>query len=157
MKRCAWVAFILLLIAIGIIVSNEVFKLGWQESRTVGFFFGILYDTFNAALVMVYVTGFSLLLNKASWVRISGWFASIGKLALTCYLSQTILGIWLFYGVGLGLVGKTAPWLNWLMAIGFFVLQVLFSSWWLKRFYYGPVEWLWRSATYFRFYPMRKK
>jgi len=157
LKRCTWIAFILLLIAIGIIVSNEVFKLGWQESRTVGFFFGILYDTFNATLVMVYVTGFSLLLNKASWLRISGWFASIGKMALTCYLSQTLIGLFLFYGVGLGLVGKTAPWMNWLMAIGFFVLQVLLSSWWLKRFYYGPVEWLWRSATYFRFYPMRKK
>jgi uncharacterized membrane protein YeiB len=43
---------------------------------------------------------------------------------------------------------------NW---TGFLVFQVYFSKWWLTMFNYGPIEWLWRSATFFRFYPFRRK
>jgi len=156
LKRSFWVALTLLLIGIGIIISNELFKLGWQENRAVGLVFGTIYDAFNAALVMVYITGFSLLLNKNSWQKWSGWFAAIGKMALTSYLIQTLAGLLLFYGVGLGLTGKTAPWLNWVIALVFFSLQVIWSTWWLKRYQYGPVEWIWRSATYFKWYPLKK-
>lgn len=106
LKRSCLLAIGLLLLGIGIILSNELSKLGWQENRTVGLVFGTIYDLFNAALVMVYITGFTLLLNKNSWERISGWFASIGKMALTSYLLQTLVGLLLFYGVGLGLTGK---------------------------------------------------
>lgn len=157
LKQSFWVALCLLVIGIGIILSNEILKLGWQENRAIGLLFGTLYDAFNASLVMVYVAGLSLLLNKDSWKHISGWFASIGKMALTSYLFQTLVGLLLFYGVGLGLTGKTAPWLNWVIALVFFSIQVICSSWWLKRFQYGPLEWLWRSATYFKWYPMSKQ
>lgn len=156
LKRSFWGALGLLLIGIGIILSNELLKLGWQENRAVGLVFGTIYDAFNAALVMVYITGFSLLLNKNSWQKLSGWFAAIGKMALTSYLMQTLAGLLLFYGVGLGLTGKTAPWINWVIALVFFSLQVMWSSWWLKRYQYGPLEWMWRSATYFKWYPIKK-
>ncbi|HJV19565.1 MAG TPA: DUF418 domain-containing protein [Sediminibacterium sp.] len=154
-KNLFWLALVCLLLALGMFAANELFKLNWQQNRTVGLFFGILYNLFNGALVMIYITGFSLLLQKNSWQTFGSWFASIGKMALTCYLSQTLLGLLLFYGVGLGLVGKTHPALNWLMGILFFVVQVVFCRWWLKKYQYGPVEWIWRSATYFRFYPIR--
>jgi uncharacterized protein len=62
----------------------------------------------------------------------------------------------LFYGVGFGLTGKTAPWLNWAIALLFFSLQVIWSCWWLRRYQYGPLEWIWRSATYFKWYPLKK-
>lgn len=156
LKRCFWLALSLLVIGIGIILSNEILKLGWQENRAIGLVFGTIYDAFNAALVMVYITGFSLLMSKESWKKWSGWFASIGKMALTSYLIQTLAGLMLFYGVGFGLTGKTAPWLNWAIALLFFSLQVIWSSWWLRRYQYGPLEWIWRSATYFKWYPLKK-
>lgn len=78
-------------------------------------------------------------------------------MALSCYLTQTLLGLGLFYGVGLGLLGQTTPWLNWLIALAFFVLQVVLCKWWLKNFRYGPFEWLWHSATFFQWYPLNRK
>lgn len=157
MKKGLWVCLALLLTGLGIILSNEIFKLGWQENRMVGFLFNILYDAFNAVLVIVYITGFSILLNKKSWTTVSGWFAAIGKMALTSYLTQTLFGLLLFFGVGLGLTGKTAPWLNWLIGFAFFSIQVMLSKWWLKHYQYGPIEWFWRSVTYFKWFPMKKQ
>jgi uncharacterized protein len=157
MKKGLWVCLALLLTGLGIILSNELFKLGWQENRMVGFLFNILYDAFNAVLVIVYITGFSILLNKKSWTTVTGWFAAIGKMALTSYLTQTLFGLLLFFGVGLGLTGKTAPWLNWLIGFAFFAIQVVLSKWWLKHYQYGPIEWFWRSVTYFKWFPMKKQ
>jgi uncharacterized protein len=157
MKKGLWVCLALLLTGLGIILSNELFKLGWQENRMVGFLFNILYDAFNAVLVIIYITGFSILLNKKSWTTVSGWFAAIGKMALTSYLTQTLFGLLLFFGVGLGLTGKTAPWLNWLIGFAFFAIQVMLSKWWLKHYQYGPIEWFWRSVTYFKWFPMKKQ
>ncbi|MEI6263765.1 MAG: DUF418 domain-containing protein [Sphingobacteriia bacterium] len=155
-KRTAWLGLVLLMLAFSIIGANELFKLKWEQNPVVGFFFGIIYDTFNAALVVFYVTGLSLLMYKPSWQKAVQSFATVGKLALTCYLTQTALGLLLFYHVGFGLVGKTPPYLNWGIAFLFFGLQVIVGSWWLKRYNYGPIEWLWRSATFFKWYPMKK-
>lgn len=155
LKKMFWLALTCLLLALSMFAVNELFKLNWQQNRTVSLIFGIILSLFNGALVMVYITGFALLLQKNSWQALGSWFAAVGKMALTCYLSQTIFGLVLFYGVGFGLVGHTHPALNWLLGTVFFALQVVFCSWWLRRYQYGPVEWFWRSATYFRFFPIR--
>ena len=83
--------------------------------------------------------------------------AAVGKMALTSYIAQTVFGLLLFYGVGFGLYGKTSPGTNYIIAIGFFVLQVFFSKWYLRYFYFGPLEWLWRSGTYLKWQPFLKK
>ncbi|MES2676145.1 MAG: DUF418 domain-containing protein, partial [Pseudomonadota bacterium] len=76
--------------------------------------------------------------------------ANVGKMALTSYLMQTLFGLLLFFSFGLGLFTKTTPAINALISIGIFGLQIIFSHWWLKRFHYGPIEWLWRSATFLK-------
>lgn len=58
---------------------------------------------------------------------------------------------------GFGLVGNISPALNCGITILFFDFQSIIGRWWLKRFNYGPVEWLWRSATFFRWFPMLKR
>jgi len=156
-RKAGWIVLITLAIALSIFGANGIFKLGWEQNRIVGFIFSIFYDIHSAALVCFYVSGLTLLMYRVRWQKILYPLASVGKLALTCYLMQTFLGLLLFYYVGLGLVGQTPPWLNWLIGIGYFLLQVIISKWWLTRFNYGPVEWLWRSATFFRWYPMKKK
>lgn len=156
-RKSGWVVLGTLIIALGIIGANALFKLGWEQNPVAGFIFGIFFDLNSASLVCFYVSGLSLLMYRSRWQKILYPLAAVGKLALTCYLMQTILGLLLFYHVGLGLVAKTAPWLNWTIAVAFFSLQVILGRWWLSRFNYGPVEWLWRSATFFRLYPMKKK
>lgn len=146
-----------LAVGLSIFGVNMIWKLGWEQNQTIGFIFSVFYDIHSAALVCFYVSGLSLLMYRRRWQKALYPLASVGKLALTCYLMQTFLGLVLFYHVGFGLVAQTAPWLNWLIAISFFGFQVIFSRWWLVRFNYGPVEWLWRSATFFRWYPFKRK
>ncbi|MFS8137895.1 MAG: DUF418 domain-containing protein, partial [Thermomonas sp.] len=73
--------------------------------------------------------------------------APAGRMALTNYLSQSIIGTLFFYGYGLGHWGLGRAW-QLVFVLVVFALQVAFSHWWLARFRYGPMEWLWRWATY---------
>jgi len=155
-SRTALLSLILLIIGFAIIGANELFKLKWEQNLYIGFIFGIIYDSFNAFLVILYITGLTLLMYKPKWQKRLYPFATVGKLALTCYLAQTALGLIIYYNVGFGMVGKISPALNWGIAILFFGFQSIVGRWWLKRFNYGPVEWLWRSATFFKWYPIMK-
>lgn len=83
--------------------------------------------------------------------------APLGKMGLTSYLGQTLFGLVVFYGVGFGLLGKIGAAAAVGMAIVFFGLQVLFARAWLSHFSLGPVEWLWRSLTYFTLTPNARR
>ena len=85
----------------------------------------------------------------------SGWFAgamqrlaAVGRMAFTNYLMQSVIGLLLFTGVGLGLFGQLARHELYYVVAGIWLLQLLWSPWWLARYHYGPFEWLWRALTY---------
>jgi uncharacterized protein len=85
----------------------------------------------------------------------SGWFtsamqrlAAVGRMAFTNYLLQSVIGLLLFTGVGLGLFGELARHELYYVVAGIWLLQLLWSPWWLARYHYGPFEWLWRALTY---------
>lgn len=108
-----------------------------------------LVDSGSAlSLGIAYATGFVLLYLRPGWRRCLRVLAPAGRMALTHYLAQSLIGITLFYGIGLGIGpdGGVAPWL---VAWGIvFALQVAVSHVWLARFRYGPMEWLWRWLTH---------
>jgi uncharacterized protein len=79
--------------------------------------------------------------------------APVGKMGLTTYLMQTMFGITLFYGIGFGMLGKMGVTSSIAAGIAFFVFQIFFAHWWLRRFEMGPFEWLWRALTYFTLKP----
>ena len=60
----------------------------------------------------------------------------------------------IFYGWGLGRFGSVNRVAQWLFVVAIWGFQLIFSSWWLTRFRYGPLEWLWRSLTYGRLQPL---
>ena len=64
-------------------------------------------------------------------------------------------GTLLYYGYGLGLQMKAGKLTGFLLAVGVFAVQVVLSRWWLRRFQFGPCEWLWRSLTYWKLPAMR--
>lgn len=72
-------------------------------------------------------------------------------------LMQTVINILIFNGIGFGLGGKIGPSLYILWFFVWITLQILFSRWWLSRYMFGPVEWLWRSLTYGQWQPMIRK
>ena len=87
--------------------------------------------------------------------RLLGWAAPLGRMAFTNYLAQSIVFGWIFYGYGLGLFGKLGVTSALTIGLAVYFVQVLFSAWWLGRYRYGPVEWLWRTLMYGAVQPMR--
>jgi len=75
--------------------------------------------------------------------------APYGRMALTNYLMQSLIQAWFFYGWGLGYFGMGRA-NELLFAIVIIILQIIFSHWWLSRFAYGPMEWIWRGITYWQ-------
>ncbi|RBW71160.1 DUF418 domain-containing protein [Bacillus taeanensis] len=75
-------------------------------------------------------------------------FSLVGRLSLSHYLFQSVIGTLLFYSYGLGLYGKTGAFTGTIMVVVIFSFQVIISKMWLKRYRFGPIEWIWKIATY---------
>ncbi|MFN3402607.1 MAG: DUF418 domain-containing protein [Cytophagaceae bacterium] len=106
-------------------------------------------------LAMAYMAGFTLLYLKIKNQNFLNLLAPAGRMALTNYMLQSIIGILFFYHIGLGL-GPVGPTIYVPFALIVFTLQVLFSHWWLSKYKFGPLEWLWRSGIYGKFQEIRK-
>ena len=78
-------------------------------------------------------------------------------MALTNYLMQTVICTTVFYGYGFGQFGKWPRFELFLFVVAVFVVQTACSAIWLRYFKFGPTEWLWRSFTYLKLQPMRRK
>ncbi len=109
----------------------------------------------SLGLGVAYATGLALLFLQPAWRRRIEVFAPVGRMALTNYLTQSVVGVAVFYGMGLAV----GPSLGYVSRLGFvallFSFQIVFSRWWLARFRFGPMEWVWRSLTYWRREPLR--
>jgi uncharacterized protein len=82
-------------------------------------------------------------------------FAPVGRTTLTNYLLQSLIGVGVLAHTGLGPLGPVTPPSGFLLTGAIFAGQMAASRWWLARFRFGPVEWLWRSATYGALQPLR--
>ena len=81
--------------------------------------------------------------------------SAVGRTALSNYLLQTLLCTTLFYGHGFGLFGSVERTEQVAIVLAVWIVQLVASSWWVKRFRYGPLEWVWRSLTYWNLQPIR--
>lgn len=112
-------------------------------------------QTFGApALALFYMSGLILLAQRPSWQTRLAPLASVGRMAITNYLLQTVICTTLFYGYGFGLYGTIGCAGGILLTVLIYSMQIPMSVWWLKRFRFGPVEWLWRTLTYGQRQPM---
>ncbi|MEA5429485.1 DUF418 domain-containing protein [Arcicella lustrica] len=107
-------------------------------------------------ITMTYITGLFYLSNLKQMAVVNMTLATIGKMAMTNYLMQSAFGVLLFYGIGFGLAGDISPAWCYVIGIGIFIFQIIFSKWWLSIFICGPMEWLWRSATYLKWQAFKK-
>ena len=93
-------------------------------------------------------------------VKLPNLYAALqvmGKMTLTNYMMQSILAPFIFLNVGLGIFNTMPYWFYILVAVLVFILQVIWSKWWLSRYQFGPVEWVWRQLSYGKRFPLRKK
>ena len=117
-----------------------------------------LFETYgNLGMMMMYICGLIILYYKTIRGHTAlDRLAPVGRMSVTNYIMQSIMGAFIFYGFGLGLSqqGNLICLIIWIVVCLF---QILYSNWWLKQFYYGPMEWLWRTLTWFKKVPMKRK
>jgi uncharacterized protein len=107
-------------------------------------------------LMLGYVAAICLLALRPTWVRRLQVLAPVGQMALTNYLLESILCTLIFYGYGLALFGQVGAAWGIVLTVVIYLLLIPLSHWWMKRFLYGPAEWLWRSLTYWKLQPMKR-
>ena len=119
---------------------------GWNP--WIAFPAGWLFSLVGLIMALAYSAGVLLLIPGKRGASLQATLAPVGRMALTNYLLQTIICISLFYGFGLGLYGQVGASQAALIAVAIFAVQIVISQLWLRTFRFGPVEWLWRMATY---------
>lgn len=120
--------------------------------------FGLtLYDLMNLGMTAVIVAVFVILYKKRGAGSFLRKFIPYGKMALTNYVFQSIVGTFIFFGWGLGYITKIPNSVAFIMAIAVIITQMWLSKIWLKYYKYGPLEWVWRSLTFLKAFPFRRK
>jgi uncharacterized protein len=94
---------------------------------------------FSSAIIWLYISG---KLKPFFWTM-----EYFGRMTLTNYLVQNIIGFFVFSGVGLSLGSGKPYWFYFLLAIIVYIIQAFMSRYWLTHYYYGPVEWFWRQLS----------
>jgi uncharacterized protein len=102
-----------------------------------------------------YAAGLVLLCRKEKWRRRLSGLGAVGQMALTNYVMQSLFFVFVLYGFGLRLLPWNGATFSLAFALAVFAFQIAFSRWWLSRYRFGPLEWLWRTLTYGERQPMR--
>jgi uncharacterized protein len=102
--------------------------------------------------------GLIMLLYKSGWFKwLFALMRPVGQMAFTNYLTQSLMCGLFFYGIGLGMFGKLQRYELYYVVLAVWVIQIIWSHLWLRKFNFGPLEWLWRSLTYWKLQPIRKE
>ena len=154
------------LIGIGIVVGLPAnyylaYYMAWHDGdyyglKTNGLYQTIFYAFGVVPLALLYVSVFMLSFQANTGRKILSVLAPVGKMAFSNYIMQSLIGNFVFLGAGLGYMGTVGPVYYTMFGILVFIGQIIISTIWLKYFNYGPLEWLWRSATYSKWQVMKK-
>ncbi|WP_226576851.1 DUF418 domain-containing protein [Halobacillus litoralis] len=111
----------------------------------------------GSASAVFYVLSITLLYRTSFGARIIHPLTWVGRMSLTNYILQSMVSFILFYSVGFGLYGDVPPVGSVAIVVVFYSLQMFLSRIWLKQFRFGPLEWLWRTLTYGRRQPLKRR
>jgi len=99
-------------------------------------------------LSLFVISLFGIIYKSKLGNKLLSFFNSVGRMAFTNYVLQSIIASLIFYGVGLGLFAEVPLYGIYLISFGILFFQTVFSIYWLRNFKFGPIEWLWRTLTY---------
>jgi uncharacterized protein len=155
--------FYLVMVALGYGAGLPVAAWSALQLRRHGFdpvgvaWLSAVYDPARLAVAGGHIGAVMLLARggRAGWLQRP--LADVGRAALSCYLGATVICTTIFNGYGLGRFGKLSHVRLYLLVLGIWCLQVALCRYWLRAFRFGPAEWLWRSLTYGRMQPLRRR
>jgi len=131
------------------------FRMQW--SMEFSMFLGKQFNYVGSVLTALGYVGLVMLVVKSSsFGKFKNIFAEVGRMAFSNYILMTLICTLLFYGHGLGLFGSVERKFQVLVVLGIWMVILIISPLWLRRFRYGPLEWLWRRLTYGN-WPLLKK
>lgn len=108
------------------------------------------------AFMLFYASAITLLVQQPRWHRLFHPLAAVGRMALTAYVGQSVVYTTIYFGYGLGMYGRLGAAHILPIAAVIFAVEIALCNWWIKRFRFGPLEWLWRTLTYMKVQPMRR-
>lgn len=139
------------LVAFGV---HQEFAHGWGFRQC--FFLDSQWNYWGSLPVCLFWIGLVMLACQKGWLTgARRRLAAVGRMALSNYIFDTVFCTFLFYGWGLGFFGKASRVEQFGVVVGIWAVQLVLSPLWLARFRFGPLEWLWRSLTYWKPQPMR--
>jgi len=132
-----------------LVFVNSGFDLAWSA------FNRPTYDLGRMSLAIGYI-GVVMVICKLGILRwLQFLLARVGQMALTNYLSHSLICNFVFMGWGLGLAGQLERYQIYYVVLGIWIFQLITSPIWLRYFRFGPAEWLWRTLTYESAQPLR--
>ncbi len=149
LKQISIVSFILA------IVSGVLFEIAINQKFVFTYFHPIFWIIINTMFFIS--SGICLLYTNGKLKTIFNLFRVSGKMTLSNYMAQNILAAFIFSGIGLKVYNNLPYWFYFFLAISVFIVQLFISKWWLSKYNYGPVEWLWRVLSYRKMFPFKKE
>jgi uncharacterized protein len=131
------------------------FSAGWTLRYSM--FLGAEWNYWGSLFVaFAWVGAVMLLCQSGAAAGLRSRLAAVGRMAFTNYLLHTFIATSVFYGHGLGYFGRFERWQQFLFVLAVWMFQLWVSPAWLRRFQFGPFEWMWRSLTYGEPQPFRR-
>jgi uncharacterized protein len=155
--------FYRVMLAVGLVTGVPLVVTGMVLNHRVGWALpysmldGMQFNYWGSlGIAAAYLALVMLMVQAGALPAVRARLGAVGRMAFSNYLGQTLICTTVFYGHGLGLFGRTERWHDLALVLAIWALQLLISPWWLARFRFGPMEWLWRSLTYWRRQPFTR-
>ena len=146
---CTALPWLLSIGVAGMVISVWLRHFAGADSDVLTLIGGLVHWPVAAPVLgLGYVAIITLVMEKEACRRKLLPFAAVGRLALTNYLFHGFVIAAFTYQWGLGLYGEMGPFWGLMAVFAIFPLMIIASSWWIRRFQFGPIEWLWRTLTY---------
>lgn len=144
------------LVGISINILGVIFNINqnfsFEVSGTMGSAFNYIAGLFT---MLGFISVVMLITKSQNFMWLKSILTSVGKMAFTNYIMQSVICTFIFYGHGLGYYGTFNRTEQMITVVSVWVFQIIFSKFWLTKFKYGPLEWLWRSLTYKKAQPFK--
>jgi uncharacterized protein len=131
----------------------EMMRHNWEPLDSI-----MYYATYQPGRLLVALGHMSLLAiicKAGAFPFITRRLAAVGQMAFSNYITHSIVCGFIFYGYGFKLMGQLQRWQLYIVVVCIWIFQLIVSPIWLRHFYFGPLEWCWRSLTYWKKQPMR--
>ncbi|MXX77047.1 MAG: DUF418 domain-containing protein [Holophagales bacterium] len=142
-------------VGLPIVILGAVFNTRHGFAFEHSMFQGMVFNLVGATIVFLGYVALVMLAVLRGWLPgLQHRLQAAGRMALSNYISQSVICTLIFYGHGLGQFEQVGRLGQFGIVVAIWAAQLIWSPWWLARFRFGPLEWLWRSLTYMKFQPM---